>query len=80
MDFELDPVIQTQIEADLPDCYPPEADPTQPEVVDGRWQVVKPFTRFRRVGFGLGTNLTRTDPWTTLIEGDPFIVSHVLVK
>ena len=23
-------------------------------------------TRYRRVGFGLGTNPTRTDPWTTL--------------
>ena len=57
---------QTQTEADRPDRYPPETDPTRPEVVDGRRRVVKHFTRFRRVGSGLGTNPTRTDPWTAL--------------
>ena len=65
-DFKLDPVTQTQTEADRPDRYPPETDPTRPEVVDGRRRVVKHFTRFWRVGSGLGTNPTRTDPWTAL--------------
>ena len=59
---------QTQTETDRPDRYPPETDPTRPEVVDGRRRVVKHFTRFRRVGSGLGTNPTRTDPWTALVE------------
>ena len=57
---------QTQTEADRPDRYPPETDPTRPEVVDGRRRVVKHFTRFRRVGSGLGTNPTQTNPWTAL--------------
>ena len=67
-DFELDPVIQTQTEADQPNRCLPKIEPTRPEVVDGRWRVVKPFTRFSRVGSGLGTNPTWTDPWTTLVS------------
>ena len=51
-------MIQTQTEADRPDRCPLETDPTRPEVVDDQQRVVKPFTQFRRVGSGLGTNLT----------------------
>ena len=63
-----DSMIQTQIEADRPDRCLPKTEPTRPEVVDGRRQVVKPFTQFLRVGSGLGTNPTWTDPWTALVS------------
>ena len=63
-----DPMIQTQTKADRPNRCLPKTEPTRPEVVDGQWRVVKPFTRFARVGSGLGTNPTWTDPWTTLIS------------
>ena len=51
-------MIQTQTEANRLDRCPLETDPTRPEVVDDQQRVVKPFTQFRRVGSGLGTNLT----------------------
>ena len=61
-----DPVTQTQTEANRPDRYPPETDPTWAEVIESRRQVIKPFSRFQWVSFSLGTNPTQTDPWTAL--------------
>ena len=53
--------ISVEIKADH---RPPEPDPTRP-VAFGGWRRVWNFsTRSDRVSCGLGTNPTRTDPWT----------------
>ena len=67
------PVIDCQYEADRPDRCPPESDLTRPEVVCGWRRVVQPFTRWKRVGCGLGINPTRTDPWTPLVWVDKWV-------
>ena len=55
-------------DADRPARHPLKFDPDQP-VYSGGQQRVRFFkTQFRRVGSGLGTNPTRTNPWTTLKE------------
>ena len=48
------------------DCRPPEPDPTQPVAFGGRWRVWNFSTHSDRVSCELGTNPTRTDPWTAL--------------
>ena len=48
------------------DCHPPEPNPTQLMAFRGRWRVWNFSTRLDRVGCGLGTNPTQTDPWTAL--------------
>ena len=50
------------------DRCPPEPDPTRPVAFGSWWWVWNFSTRSDRVGCGLGTNLTRTDPWTALLS------------
>ena len=65
--FGEDLEVKTHSDFDRPDRCPPEPDPTRSEVAGGwRWVVQRP-TRCERVGSGLGTNPTRTDPWTPLL-------------
>ena len=45
------------------------SEPSDPITSVGRWRVHFFPTRFQRVGSRLGTNLTRTDPWTALMRG-----------
>jgi len=55
--------ISVKIKADR---RPPEPDPTRSMAFGGRRRVWNFSTRSDRVGCGLGTNPTRTDPWTAL--------------
>ena len=57
---------KTHSDFDRPDRCAPDPDPTRPEVGGGRRRVVQCPTRCERVGSGLNTNPTRTDPWTPL--------------
>ena len=60
-------------------------DPTWPVGVCGRRRVFLLETRCHRVGSGLGTNPTRTDPWTPLVTKDfdrgcPYCFSNKIKK
>ena len=54
-------------DSDRPVRAPVEVWSDRPVYSNGRRLVSFSKTRFRRVGSGLGTNPTRTDPWTALV-------------
>ncbi|KAF3953184.1 hypothetical protein CMV_021348 [Castanea mollissima] len=66
-----------------PTVLPVQNRPHRSDILAGRQRVSICSTRFHRVGLGLGTNPTRTDPWTPLkatIDGAISELSHVISK
>ena len=79
--FDEDLEVETHFDFDRLDRCPPEPDSTWPEIAGGWRRVVQLPTRCEQVDSGLGTNLTRTDPWTPeWCEGSCEPLSLVMVK